>query len=147
MLAQAADYNATVSTAARDAGGNALASEKTWTFKTLATLPTFPSATVIQSGSLRSGGYAQLASDDNSYYNVNSTTSGTRATAWYGRFAAVPNALKSLKLTYKGKNSRSCTQTLALWRWTTSSWVGLDSRTVGTTEVQIEKTPTGTLAY
>lgn len=101
---------------------------------------------MIQSGSLRSGGYAQLASDDNSYYNVNSTTSGTRATAWYGRFAAVPNALKSLKLTYKGKNSRSCTQTLALWRWTTSSWVGLDSRTVGTTEVQIEKTPTGTLA-
>ena len=41
---------------------------------------------------------------------------------------------------------RAGSQTLPLWRWTTSSWVSLDSRSVGTTEVQVDKTPTGTLA-
>ncbi|HLL86947.1 MAG TPA: hypothetical protein VK387_06520, partial [Thermoleophilaceae bacterium] len=83
--------------------------------------------------------------DDDSYYEVNSTASGTRTSSWYGRFPGVSNALKSLKLTYKGKASATCTQTVALYRWTTASWVSLDSRSVGTTEVLVDKSPTGTL--
>jgi hypothetical protein len=52
-----------------------------------------------------------------------------------------------LKISYKGKNSQSCTQRVSIWRWTTSSWVQLDSRSVGTTEVLIaDLVPTGTLA-
>ena len=69
----------------------------------------FPSATKIYYGSLRSGTYSRLGSDDNNYYQVNSTTSGTRVSE-YGTFSAGPNALSSLKLAYKGKNSASCAQ-------------------------------------
>ena len=57
------------------------------------------------------------------------------------------NALKSLNLRYKGKASATCTQTVALYRWTTSSWVSLDARSVGTTEVLVDKIPTGTLGH
>lgn len=42
---------------------------------------------------------------------------------------------------------QSCTQTVAVWRWTTSQWVQLDSRTVATTEVlNADLRPAGTLA-
>ena len=40
-------------------------------------------------------------------------------------------------MTYRGLNSRSCTQTVAIWRWSDSAWQQLDSRAVGTTEVTI----------
>jgi hypothetical protein len=84
--------------------------------------------------------------DDNAYYEVNST-SFPRTTAWYGSFTGVSNALTNLRVSYRGKNSRSCTQTVAVWRWTDSRWVELDSRTVGTGEVEIaNRAPTGTLA-
>ena len=35
---------------------------------------------------------AALAADDNAYYQVNSTTAGTRTTSWYGSFTGVPRA-------------------------------------------------------
>jgi hypothetical protein len=41
-------------------------------------------------------------------------------------------------VTYKGKNSLTCSQTIAIWRWTTGTWVRLDRRDVGTSEVAIE---------
>jgi hypothetical protein len=81
------------------------------------------------------------------YFAVNSTTTGTRTAAWYGSFTGVSRSLTNLRVNYKGKNSRNCTQTIALWRWTRSTWVQLDSRTVGTTEVAINNlAPTGTLS-
>ncbi len=55
--------------------------------------------------------------------------------SWYATFPNVPKALASLGVAYEGKNSRSCTQTIALWRWSDSSWVQLNSQSVGTTEV------------
>jgi hypothetical protein len=106
-----------------------------------------PSAVAIQTGTLRSGSAASLATDNNAYYRVNSTTSGTRTTAWYGRFTAVTNSLSNLRVTYKGKNSRSCTQTVSIFRWSDDTWVQLDSRSVGTSEVSIANlAPPGTLA-
>jgi subtilisin family serine protease len=102
----------------------------------------FPSGTIVQTGSVRSGTATRLRADDNSYYQVNSTKSGTRTSAWYGSFTGVPNGLRNLSLTYKGKNSRTCAQTLSVWNWTTDSWVQLDSRSVGTSEVRIDKKPT-----
>jgi hypothetical protein len=107
----------------------------------------WPSATTIQTGSLRSGTSANLNADDNAYYEVNSSTSGTRTTSWYGTFTGVTNSLSSLRVSYTGKNSRSCTQVVYIWRWSSSSWVQLDSRTVGTTEVAIANlAPGGTQA-
>jgi uncharacterized protein YkwD len=109
------------------------------------TVTAFPSATTIQTGSLRAGDATRLNADDGSYYEVNRNYS-YRRTSWYGTFKAVPNSLRALKGTYRGKNSVSCSQTVAIWKWTTSSWVVLDSRSVSTTEVEINVTPSGTLA-
>ena len=111
------------------------------------TVTLFPSSTTVLTGSAAGGTATALNSDDNAYYTVASTTTGTRTAAWYGSFTGVSNALTSLRVNYKGNNSRSCTQTVAIWNWTTSAWVQLDSRTVSTTEVAISNlTPTGALA-
>jgi subtilisin len=148
-LAGGTGYTAAVSTGARDAAGTALAAEQVSTFTTAATLTTvtaYPSATLIETGSLRSGSYSRLAADDDSYYEVNSTTSGTRTASWYGRIGGVSNDLASLRITYKGRNSRSCSQTLWIFNWTTSGWVQLDSRSVGTSEVLVDGYVGGTPA-
>jgi subtilisin family serine protease len=106
-----------------------------------------PSSTTILAGSPRSGSAGSLAADDNSYFEVSSTTSGTKTTDWYGSFTGVTNSLSNLRVTFKGKNSRSCTQVVFIWRWSTSSWVQLSSRSVGTTEVAISNlVPSGSAA-
>ena len=91
----------------------------------------------MAAGTLRAGTVGRLRADDNAYYEVNSTTSGTRRTSWFGRFAGVSNVLGDLRITYKGKNSASCSQTVDVYRWTSSTWVPLDQRSVGTTEVNL----------
>ncbi len=145
-LAQGTTYTASVS--ASDLVGNAMPAPHTWSFSTGTTTVTgFPSSTVIQSGTLRSGSSASLASDNNVYYEVNATLLSSYTASWYGVISGVPNALTSLLVTYAGKNSGSCTQRIDAWRWTTSQWVQLDSRTVGATEVTIANlTPSGALA-
>ncbi len=106
-----------------------------------------PSGVVIESGRLRSGSPSGLVSDDNSYYSVNSTTSRTRISSWYGVFTTLPSSVGSLKVTYRGKNSATCAQTVSIWRYTTSSWVQLNSRSVSTSEVSIaDLAPPGSLA-
>ena len=106
-----------------------------------------PTATTILAGTPRFGSAASLASNDDSYFEANSTTSGQKTTEWYGSFTGVTNSLSNLRVSYAGKNSRSCTQTVAIWNWNNNSWVQLDSRTVGTTEVSIANlVPGGTLS-
>jgi hypothetical protein len=94
-----------------------------------------PSSTTLLAGSPRSGTASSLSADDNAYFEVNSTTNGQRTTDWYGSFTGVTNSLSNLRATYTGKSSQTCTQVIFVWRWTTSSWVQLNSRSVGTTEV------------
>lgn len=130
------------SSPAKDAAGNPLAEAKSWSFATAVTKAAFPSATVIQGGNLRSGSYSRLSADDNRYYEVNSTTSGTtRNATWYGRFYSIPNQLQNLRVIYKGKASRTTSQTVSVWRWSTNSWVHIDSRSVGTTEPLVDQLP------
>lgn len=145
-LAAGTSYTARLSTGARDLAGNRLAFEQAWSFTTIAEVTAAPTATTRQSGTVRSGGAAQLAADDNLYYVVASTSTSTYTTSWYGTFSGVSNSLRSLEVGYKGKNSRTCTQRVDIWRSTTSSWVQLDSRSVGTTEVQVTRLPGATLA-
>src|SRR6185503_16444623 len=72
---------------------------------------------------------------------------GTRTVAWYGTFNAVPKNLSSLKVTYSGKNSQTCSQTLGVWRWADNTLVTVDQRNVGTTEVLIaDRIPAGNLS-
>jgi hypothetical protein len=97
----------------------------------------FPAATVIETGTAREGSAASLTADDNVFFRVNSTTSGTRTTSWYGSFTGAPAGLSDLKVTYVGRNSATCTQTVAAWRWTDSTWQQLSSRSVGTSDVTL----------
>jgi hypothetical protein len=55
--------------------------------------------------------------------------------------------LSSLQVTYSGLNSVSCTQTIAIYKWSTKKWVALDSRSVGSTKVLISNlAPAGTVS-
>jgi hypothetical protein len=40
----------------------------------------------------------------------------------------------------------TCSQVVSVWNWTTSTWVQLDSRSVGATEVLVDRAAGGTLA-
>ncbi len=123
------------------------ASPASFTWSVLSATTATPTAVTVQTGTFGSGTFASLSTDDNAYYLVNSTTSGTRTSAWYASFTA-PNEMATLSISYIGRNSQSSvTQTVDLWRWSDSTWVQLDSRTVGTSEVTIANlVPTGTLA-
>jgi hypothetical protein len=145
-LPQGTHHSAKIAATARDAAGNPLGTDKAWSFKTLTSAAAFPSAITMQAGTVRSGGYARLGADDNSFFSANSTTSGTRTAAWYGRIAGVSNDLRNLKVDYRSRSSVTCNQTVAIWRWTTNSWVALDSRSVSTSEVLVDRAPSGTLA-
>jgi hypothetical protein len=144
-LAEGTTYRATVVAGARDLAGNELETSRAWTFGTMSTVTAFPDAAVIQSGYLRSGSATSLRADDNVFYDVGSTTGSTRTVAWYGRFTGVARDLRSLRVTYRGRSSASCSQTVSVWRWTTGSWVGIDSRTVGSTEVLVDRSLSGAL--
>ncbi|HEX2051299.1 MAG TPA: S8 family serine peptidase [Actinomycetota bacterium] len=105
-----------------------------------------PASTALVTGSLRSGSATNLRADDDSYYEVYSTSSSTYTSAWFGRFTGVSNALQSLDVSYRGKASRACSQTLWLFRWTDNAWVRVDARTAGASEVQVDVAATGALA-
>lgn len=107
----------------------------------------FPSAFTIEVGSAQGGNAASLAADDDNFLVVGSTTKATRTATWYGAFTGVANGTASLAATYKGKSTLTCTQVISMWRWTDSTWVQLDSRSIGTTEVLVSNlTPPGALA-
>ena len=99
------------------------------TLTTLQPLSAAPGALVVQNGALGSGGFADLAAEDGVSVGVNSTA--TAVATWYGRFFLLPTSLTGLRVSYAGGNTRSCAQTIALWRWTDKTWETLDNRTVG----------------
>jgi hypothetical protein len=145
-LAGGIDYRATVAAGARDLAGNQLQTSRAWSFRTLSTATFLPSATVIESSSWRSGSVSSLHADDNVFFDVNSTASWTRTSSWYARFTGIARDLQSLRVTYRGRSSASCSQTVAVWRWSTASWVTVDTRTIGWTEVLVDRTLTGALS-
>lgn len=131
-----------------DAAGNT-ATDVDHSFQTGGTFSYSPTGTTILLSTLKSGSYTNLATNNASYYVVNSTTSGTRQTDWYGTVTVsqAPSTITELTITYDGKNSRSVTQTLHLYNWTTSTWTQIDSRSVGTSDVTITNTQTSPVNY
>jgi hypothetical protein len=97
------------------------------------------SSNTILSGTLRSGSFGNLSSNDASYLTLNSTTSGTRKTDWYGStfISQTPSSVTKLTVNYDGKNSASKTQVLYLYNWGTAAWTQIDSRAVSTADVLI----------
>lgn len=100
-----------------------------------------PSAVAVSTGALRGGTAASLAADDNAVYQVDSTTTGTPTAVWVARFYKVPADIASLAVNYRGSNSRACTQSLAIYDWTTAKWLQIDSRSIGTTETGLTVLP------
>lgn len=96
-----------------------------------------PTGLTIKKGSRVSGGYGRLAADDGAFLEVRSNAKATRTTAWIARFASVPRDATSLALAYSGLNTRACSQTIALRRFSKGDWITLDTRVVGTSEVPI----------
>ena len=95
-----------------------------------------PSITTVLQGKRKAGDFTKLAKDDNKNYEVESTKLGTRTTDWYGS-ATLPVPLAPsavLTVAYSGKNSRTVTQSLHLWDWNSSTWILLDTRSVGNQE-------------
>jgi hypothetical protein len=113
------------------------ATTSTASFATRTIVNQAPATATITSGSLRSGSASNLATNNGSYYQVNSTTSGTRTSTWYGSFTGVSRSLANLRVTYSGMQSRTVTQNVEIYQWSTSSWVTLNTRSGSTTEVLI----------
>lgn len=100
-----------------------------------------PSSVNIISGSGCSCPVGNLATNNTSYYIVNSTTKSTRKVDWYGTVIInqPANSINKITINYDGKNSASKTQVLYLYNWTTSAWTQIDSRTVSITDITISK--------
>lgn len=98
-----------------------------------------PTATTILAGSLNSGNFSNLATNNSSYYQVNSTSTSPRSSDWYASvtISQSPGSVSRLTTIYDGNYSRSVTQTLFLFNWSNATWTQLDSRTVGQTDVTI----------
>lgn len=131
-----------------DGSGNT-ATDVDHSFQTGGSFSYSPSSTTILQGTLGSGSVANLSANDAGYYVVNSTTSGTRACDWYGgaTVSQAPAGISKLTLTYDGHVSRSKTQVLYLYNWSTASWAQIDSRTVSTTDVTVTNIQSSPSAY
>jgi hypothetical protein len=100
----------------------------------------FPESVAVTAGKLQAGGAGELLANDSRYLRVGSAKTGNRtwSTAWIGRFPAVPNERQDLRVTYEGSNTQTCSQAIAIRRWTTpSGWVRLDRRRVGRADIAI----------
>lgn len=128
-----------------DAAGNT-ATSVDHSFQTGGSTNYAPTATTILAGSLSAGSFTNLSTNNSSYYQVNSTTSGTpRVTDWYASvtISEAPASVSKLITTYNGDYSRNnTTQTLNLYNWSTATWTQIDSRTMGQTDVTITNTQT-----
>ena len=103
-----------------------------------------PTGTTILAGSLSSGNFSNLATNNSSYYQVNSTNSSPRISDWYASvtISQSPASVSKLTITYDGNYSRSVTQTLFLFDWSTATWTQIDTRSVGATDVTITNVQT-----
>jgi hypothetical protein len=86
-----------------------------------------------------------LSVDDRSYFQVQSESigGGRQRATWYGVFANAPSTLTDLDVTYIGRASRPCTQTISLFRPSDSQWVPFGSPQ---TKVNRETTTSFTVA-
>ena len=133
-----------------DAAGN-MTTSADHSFQTGGSTIYSPTATTILSGSLNSGSFSNLLTNNESYFQVNSTTSGTpRVTDWYASVTIneAPTSVSQLITTFNGDYSRNnTTQTLFLFNWLTATWTQIDSRVVGQTDVTITTTTTAPAGF
>ena len=98
-----------------------------------------PASVAKITGGAPSGNAASLAADDNNYFQVPAYRS---VVEWTATFQGIPANATNVTLTLKSKNSRNATQTL------TTNWSAtvLDTRSVSTAEILVQKAVTGAVA-
>lgn len=108
-----------------------------------------PNSTTVLSGSIQTGIFGNLSTNNSSYFVVNSTNQNVRKTDWYGsvKITQSPSSVTQFTLNYDGNNSSSNTQILYLYNFLTSSWTQIDSRNVSSSDVAISYTTTTPLMY
>ena len=108
-----------------------------------------PNSTTVLSGSIQTGIFGNLTTNNSSYFVVNSTNQNVRKTDWYGsvKITQSPSSVTQFTLNYDGNNSLSNTQILYLYNFLTSSWTQIDSRNVSSTDATISYTTTTPLMY
>jgi hypothetical protein len=108
-----------------------------------------PNSTTVLSGSIQTGIFGNLTTNNSSYFVVNSTNQNVRKTDWYGsvKITQSPSSVTQFTLNYDGNNSSSNTQILYLYNFLTSSWTQIDSRNVSSTDATISYTTTTPLMY
>jgi thermitase len=94
-----------------------------------------PSSITMLSG-LSSGSAASLAANDGSSLTVRSRFL-TPGPDWYATYANVPAGATDLRVAYAGASSQSCTLTVAVYKWTTATWVTLVQQALGTDEISL----------
>jgi hypothetical protein len=106
-----------------------------------------PTSYKITTGTAAGGGLSSLVASDNVYLSIASTTTKPRKTEWWGAFSGVPSNVSTLSVSVETNSTASCTQTVQIRDWTTSSWVSLDSRTLGSTDTVVSGlVPPGSLS-
>lgn len=108
-----------------------------------------PNSTTVLSGSIQTGIFGNLTTNNSSYFVVNSTNQNVRKTDWYGsvKITQSPSTVTQFTLNYDGNNSLSNTQVLYLYNFLTSSWTQIDSRNVASNDATISYTTTTPLMY
>ena len=105
------------------------------------------SSAFLQAGTQRSGGLSSLHTADGSVLRIDSTTSGTRTSAFYASYTGVKPGATDLSIAFRGGSSRSCTNSLSFYDFSTSTWgAAVDSRSLRTT-VSVTTAPRTNAAY
>jgi hypothetical protein len=92
-----------------------------------------PSSASVISGSLVAGTAGSLGADDGSYYEVTSTGFLwlSQAPAFSASFTGVPSTASNLGVAHDGRGSTTCTLTLSIWNFSSSSWTTLGQQSIG----------------
>jgi len=109
-----------------------------------------PTSITLTKGTIASGSVSNLAANDASYLVINAAKSANKYyTDWYSSvsIAEAPGSVTKLTITYDGKLSSTQTQSLHIWNWSTSAWVQIDSRSVGTSDVTVTWSTTSPANY
>jgi hypothetical protein len=96
----------------------------------------FPDSVAVVKGKQVAGDASSLEDDDDDFFSVKPRSDQTRV-VWEGLFQSVPNDIDRLEITYKGKNSKGCSQSVSIFNDATGSFVVADQQTVGTSEQEI----------
>ena len=110
-----------------------------------------PENVVITKGTISSGDYTSLFSNDGDYLEVKSAKNSyyKQVIDWYSYVKISENrsSVTCLTITYDGKYSASQTQKLYIYNFDSNEWEQIDSQTVGTSDVEITRSITSPASY